>query len=460
MQRIGLMILSGLLVAGCALTPDYERPDLDVPEGYVEPTAAGESIANLEWWALFEDRTLQDLIRIALAENKDLGIALSRIAEARARVTVVRANQFPFLDIFGSGGREKQSELLFPGTSSTDNYTIGGDAFFEVDLWKRLSRSTEAARADLLATEAAYRNVTITLVASVANFYLLLRDIDNRLDIALRTVTSRQGSLEIIQARFDKGTVPELDVNQAQIELEIANASVAAFRRQVVEAENALQILLGRNPGSVPRGLSIYQQEFPPEVPAGLPAILVNKRPDVIQAEEFLISETALVGVAEALRYPSITLTGQAGLASDDLSDLNDSDAEFWNFGANIFAPIFNSGQLKAQSEAQRERAEQALLNYEATLQQAFREVEDALIGIDTYRDEHEARSRQVIAARNAARLSRARYDGGVVDYLEVLDSERSLFSAELDESITLQRYLNSIVSLYKALGGGWDPDA
>ncbi len=160
------------------------------------------------------------------------------------------------------------------------------------------------------------------------------------------------------------------------------------------------------------------------------------------------------------MRYPSITLTGQAGLASDDLSDLNDNDAEFWNFGANIFAPIFNSGQLKAQSEAQRERAEQALLNYEATLQQAFREVEDALIGIETYRDEHAARSRQVIAARNAARLSRARYDGGVVDYLEVLDSERSLFSAELDESITLQRYLNSIVSLYKALGGGWDPDS
>ncbi len=264
MRRIGLMVLSGLLVAGCALTPDYERPDLDVPEGYVEPTAAGESIANLEWWALFEDRTLQDLIRIALAENKDLGIALSRIAEARARVTVVRADQFPFLDIFGSGGREKQSELLFPGTHSTDNYTIGGDAFFEVDLWKRLSRSTEAARADLLATEAAYRNVTITLVASVANFYLLLRDIDNRLDIALRTVISRQGSLKIIQARFDKGTVPELDVNQAQIELEIANAAVAAFRRQVVEAENALQILLGRNPGSVPRGLSIYQQDFHP----------------------------------------------------------------------------------------------------------------------------------------------------------------------------------------------------
>jgi multidrug efflux system outer membrane protein len=458
-KRLIISVAAAATLAGCALTPDYERPDLDVPEEYGETTPSGESIANLEWWALFEDPTLQDLIRIALAENKDLGIALSRIAEARAQVTVVRANQFPFLDVFGSGGREKQSELLFPGTSSTDTFRAGGDAFFEVDLWKRLSRSTEAARADLLATEAAYRNVTISLVASVANFYLLLRDLDNRLDIADRTVTGRQGSLEIIQARFDKGIVPELDVNQAQIELEIAVASVAAFRRQVVEAGNALQILLGRNPGAVPRGQSIYQQEFPPAVPAGLPAILVNRRPDVVQAEEFLISETALIGVAEALRYPSITLTGSAGVASDDLSDLNDGDAEFWNFGANIFAPIFNSGQLKAQSEAQRERAEQALLNYEATLQQAFREVEDALIGIDTYKDEHEARSRQVIAARNAARLSRARYDGGVVDYLEVLDTERSLFSSELDESITLQRYLNSIVALYKALGGGWDPD-
>ncbi len=459
MRRLVLTAAVALLVGGCALTPDYERPQLDVPEKFLEPTPVGESIANLDWWLLFRDETLQALIREALAENKDLGIALSRIAEARFRVTQVRADQFPFLDILGSGGRAKESELLLPGSESSDIYSLGGSASYELDLWKRLSRSTESARADLLATEASYRNITISLVANVAGNYFLLRDLDNRLDIAARTVETRRDSLGIIQARFDKGTVPELDVNQAEIELAIAEASVAAFRRDVAQTENAIQILLGQNPGSVPRGVSIYQQDFPPTVPAGLPATLVNQRPDVIQAEEVLISETALVGVAEALRYPSISLTGNLGVASDDLGDLNDGDAEFWDFSANIFAPIFNSGQLKAQSEAQRERADQALLDYEATLQQAYREVEDALIAIETYRVEHAARKRQVIAARNAARLSRARYDGGVVDYLEVLDSERSLFNAELEESLTLQRYYNSIVALYRSLGGGWSPE-
>lgn len=459
MRRVIVTFAAFSILGGCTLTPDYERPELDVPTEYVEPTPAGDSIANLPWWELFQDPQLEALIRTALEENKDLRIALSRVAEARAQVTVVRANQFPFIDIFGSGGREKQSEILVPGAKSDDLFSLGADASFELDLWGQLRRSTEAARADLLATEAAYRTVTISLVATVANTYLLLRDLDERLAISIRTVEGRTDSLKIIQARFDKGTVPELDVNQAEIELAIAEAAVASFRRQIVQAENALRILLGQNPGSIPRGLELKQQAFPPDVPAGLPSALVDQRPDVILAEEQLVAETARIGVAEALRYPSITLTGSYGRASDDLSDLNDGDAEFWNFGANIFAPIFNSGQLKAQAEAQRERAEQALLNYEAALQDAFREVEDALVSIETYKEEFHARQRQATAAKNAARLSRARYDGGVVDYLEVLDSERSLFTAELEESITMQNYLNSIVLLYKALGGGWNPE-
>ena len=443
-------------VAGCTLTPDYERPPLDVPQEYVEPALAGESIPNRDSWELFRDEQLQELIRIALEENKDLGAALARIFEARYQLTVVRAEQFPFLDVFGGAGRGKASQFLLPGGNTRDTYSGSAGLSFELDLWGEFSRGTEASEADLLGTEAAYRNVTISLVANVASFYLLLRDLDERLAISRRTIAGRRGSLEIIQARFDKGTVPELDVNQAQIELAIAEAAAAGFERQIVQTENALRILLGRNPGPIVRGLRLDQQVFPPEVPPGLPSELLQRRPDVVAAEEQLIRETALVGVAEALRYPSISLTGSVGAVSDELADLDTGAASTWNIGADIFAPIFNSGQLKAQAEAQRARTEQALLNYEAVLQQAFREVEDALVSVRTLREEHAARQRQVVAARNAARLSRARYDGGVVDYLEVLDSERSLFASELDESATLQQSLNAVVQLYKALGGGW----
>ena len=447
-----------LLLSGCTLTPDYERPALDIPEGYVQPADAGASIANLEWWNLFRDEQLQDLIRTALEENTDLRAALQRIREARAQLTFTRADQFPFIDGSANVSRERPSKILLPFSDTRNNYALSADLSFEVDLWGELRRATEAAQADLLSTEAAYRNVTISLVANVASFYFLLRDLDDRLQIARDTAKSRTESLQIIQARFNKGTVPELDVNQAQIELAIAEAAVSAFERETVQAENALQFLLGRNPGPIQRGLPLKQQVLPTDIPVGLPSELLQRRPDLVAAEERLRAETARIGVAEALRYPSIGLTGGLGLASDDFSDLTDSDAKTWGIGGGLFAPIFNSGKLKAQAEGQRARTEQVMADYEAALLQALREVEDSLIAIRTYYAENAARQRQATAARNAARLSRARYDGGVVDYLEVLDTERSLFNAELDQSVTLRQYLNSIIELYKALGGGWNP--
>jgi multidrug efflux system outer membrane protein len=453
-----LIVAIFMLLSGCTLTPDYERPALDVPGAFVQPADAGASIANLEWWNLFRDAQLQFLIRTALAENKDLRVSLQRIREARALLTFTRADQYPFIDGSGSVSRERPSKILFPGSDTSNNYALSANLSFEVDLWGKLRRATEAAQADLLATEASYRNVTISLVSNVASVYFLLRDLDARLQVARDTVNGRRESLGIIQARFDKGTVPELDVNQAQVELAIAEAAVSAFERESVQAENALQFLLGRNPGPVQRGLALKQQVLPSDIPAGLPSELLQRRPDLVLAEERLVAETARIGVAEALRYPSIGLTGSLGLLSDDFSDLTDSDARTWNLGGGLFAPIFNSGKLKAQAEGQRARAEQAMSTYESTLLQAFREVEDALVAIRTYHAEHAARQRQAIAARNAARLSRARYDGGVVDYLEVLDSERSQFNAELEESSTQREYLNAIVELYKALGGGWDP--
>ena len=456
MSRLRLLVLLVPLVASCTLTPDYERPELDVPEEYIAQAPSGETVANLDWWELFQDEQLQLLIRTALEENKDLGIALSRIQEARLTVTAVRANQFPFLSLGGFFGREKQSRELFPGADADDRFRVTGDLTYQVDMWGQYSRATEAARARLLGTEAAYRTVTISLVSQVANTYLLLRDLDQRLLVSERTLKTRLESLVIIQARFDKGTVPELDVFQALIEVEVAKTAIAAFQRQIVQTQNALRILLGRNPGPVTRGDALASQIFPPAVPTGLPSELLQRRPDVLQAEANLMAATATVGVAEALRYPSISLTGSFGAESTDLSDLNSGDAETWGIGANLFAPIFNSGQLKAQAEAARERARQAAFVYESTLQESFREVEDALVAVRTYNVENEAQTRRAFAARNAARLSRARYDGGVVDYLEVLDTERTLFDAELAQSQTLQLYYNAIVRLYGALGGGW----
>jgi multidrug efflux system outer membrane protein len=458
-MRLRVRTLAWLLplaLTACKLTPDYERPLLDLPATWEEQPAGGESIANLDWWELYEDPQLDFLLRTALAENKDRGVALARIVEAGAQVTVVRADQFPFVDVFGSAGRGRQSQILVPGAPTQDQFAISAALSFELDLWRKYARATEAARSDLLATESAFRNVTISVVASVASTYLLLLDLDARLEIAHRTAETRAESLRLVSARFEKGTVPELDVNQAQIELAIAEAAVAAFERGVVQAQNALRILLGRNPGGIARGRPLSEQPLMPEVPAGLPSELLQRRPDVVASEQVLIAETARIGVAEALRWPSISLTASFGAVATELSDLNTNEAKAWNLLAGLAAPIFNSGRLKANARAQRARAEQALLAYEATLQQAFREVEDALVAVRTFRVEHEARTRQVVAARKAARLSRARYDGGIVDYLEVLDTERTLFSSELDESATRQLALNAVVQLYKALGGGW----
>ena len=455
-----------LVLGGCAAGPDYERPELDVPENYLQPVEQGESVANTPWWDLFADERLQELIRVALEENQDLGIAAARVEEFRAVLGVTRADQFPTVDITASGAQAEGSENVFPGNipgvpnDKVENYRLSADVFFELDLFGRLRRSTEAARAQLLATEEAQRSITISLVASVASTYMLLRDLDAQLAIARRTQATRADSLGIIQARFDKGTVPRLDVNQAEIELAVADAAVAAAERAVAQTEHALSTLLGRNPGPVVRGLPLRQQVVAPDIPAGLPSELLQRRPDVLATEAQLAAQTARIGVAQAARWPSLSLTGALGFESDDLSTLTDGGSDFWSAGIGILAPVFNAGRNKSRVEVERARTEQALLAYEQTVQRAFREVEDALVAVRTYRAEHEARARQVTAARSAATLSRARYDGGVTSYLEVLDTERSLFNAELTESQTLRLYINAIIELYKALGGGWNPES
>jgi multidrug efflux system outer membrane protein len=445
------------------LGPDYQRPELDLPAAYVQPVAEGESLANLPWWELFRDEQLQALIRTALVENQDLRIAAARVEEFKAVLGITEADIYPQLDVTGSAGRARGSENVFPGSlvsGPADNYRLSAEVFYELDLFGRLRRANEAARAQLLATEEARRAVAISLVAAVAETYISLRDLDARYAVARRTRDVREESLEIIRARFDKGTVPLLDVNQAEIELAVAYAAVAEAERIVGQTEHALSVLLGRNPGPINRGLALGEQVLPPEIPAGLPSELLQRRPDLLSAEAELAAQTARIGVAEAARWPSLSLTGTLGLESSELSDLTDSGSDFWAVGAGIFAPIFNAGRNKSRVEAEQARAEQALLAYQQAVLRAFREVEDSLVAVRTYRDEHAARQLQVAAARSAATLSRARYDGGVTSYLEVLDAERSLFNAELAESASLGAYSRSVVQLYKALGGGWQAEA
>ena len=278
-------------LGGCTLGPDYERPELETPPTYIQPVEQGESFANTPWWDLFQDEQLRDLVRIALEENQDLGIAIARIEEFRAILGVTRADQFPTVDITASGGRTDPSQNTIQGSISdgfNDSYRLSGDVFFELDLFGRLRRSTEAARGELLAAEESRRSITISLIANVASTYMLLRDLDAQLEIARRTEITRTDSLGIIEARFEKGTVPRVDVNQAEIELAVASAAVAAAERQVAQTEHALSLLLGRNPGPIVRGLPLEQQAVPPDIPAGLPSELLQRRPDVLASEATL----------------------------------------------------------------------------------------------------------------------------------------------------------------------------
>ncbi len=452
-----LLLLSALLtLSGCKLGPNYERPELGPPEDFAQQLNEGAAIANLGWWELFDDPRLVELINVALEENNELAIATARVEEVRARLGFTRADYYPQLDGVLQGGRGNTQEQFIPGSGIQNQYVLSAQAFYEVDLFGRVRRSNEAAKADLLATEAARQTVITAVVADVATNYFLLRDLDARYEIAARTLRTRQDSTNIIRERFNKGIVPRLDVNQAEIQEADSAASLAGLERARIQAENLLSILIGRSPGPILRGRSLNDQTLAPEVPAGLPSELLERRPDLRQAEQELAAQTARIGVAEALRWPSLTLTGSIGLLSDEFSDLLDAD-DIWAVDASLLAPLFAGGRNKRRVDIEVARTEQLMEAYELAVLTAFGEVEDALAAIRTLEDEYAARLMQLTAARSAATLSRARYDGGVTSFLEVLDSERSLFNAEIAVSQVRRAQLVSVVDLYKALGGGWN---
>ena len=457
MRRFLPMAL-GAALAGCTVGPDYERPPVPEHEQYREPNPSGESVANLPWWELYGDETLQTLIETALLNNKDLLASLSRIAEARAVVGVASSDLYPQLGLIGAGTAAAVSSDGASNDSTRDVFAAG-NVFYQVDLWGRIQRSREAALSTVLATEEAYRTITITLVAEVARAYFVLRDVDNRLAVSYETVRTRQQSLDVMQVRFDAGAISEVDLNQAQIQLARAEGSVQSFRRAVKQTENGISLLLGRVPVDVPRGEGLYDQVFPPEIPAGLPSELIQRRPDVLQAEMLLAAQTARIGVAEALRFPSLSLTGNFGTQSSQLTDVVVGNS-FIDVGFEVLAPIFTGGRLTSNVEIEKARTEALVRGYEQSILIAFNEVEDALIATETYRAEYGAALREVTAATSAKELAWIRYEDGMTNFLEYLQIERDLFSAELRRSEAFQRQLTSVVDLYRALGGGWNVEA
>jgi outer membrane protein, multidrug efflux system len=453
-------LVGAACLAACAVGPDYHRPAVDTPSTFRFAAPNAEVVdASLDWWTQFNDPVLNDLIAKALAQNKDLGIAAARVEEYYGRYVVTRAGLFPQIGANFGGSRSRG--VPAPGYPPVvgNQVQLEGTASWELDLFGRLRRLTEAARADYLGTQAAQQATRIALIANVATAYLQLRDYDNQLSIAQETLKSRQGALELFQERFGGGVVSMLQLSQARSEYESALASVASIQQQIAQQESAISLLLGQNPGPIPRGRSITELTAP-AIPAGLPSSLIERRPDILQAEQALVSANASIGAARAQYFPQISLTGLFGAASTALSGLWTGPARVWSFAGSVTQPIFEGGAIAGsvhQAEAVRQ---EALLSYEETIQQAFADVENALVGIQRTRDQLSATSRQVEALAQYTSLARDLFEGGFTSYLEVLDAERNLFSAQLQQSALQDQELAQIVGLYKALGYGWTPAA
>jgi multidrug efflux system outer membrane protein len=443
-----------LLVTGCAVGPDFKDPVVQAPASYRAQVMPADDLIDLKWWELFDDPPLFSLVTTALENNRDLKIAASRIEQARAALGFTRADPYPRLDIQGGAATGNfNGGSRSPDTTST--VYLSAPLSWEIDFWGKYRRASEAARAELMASAYGLKSVQMTLIAEVASAYYQLLDFHQRRAISISTLESRIQSLKIIQQRFDKGIIAEIDVNQAEIQREIAAAAIPFYERAVAQTENRLSILVGRMPGSIPTGSVLRGQSIPPDIPVGMPAVILDRRPDITQAKYLLQAQTERIGVAQAMRLPSISLTGALGVASTDLGTIT-TEGGVWSIGGQLLGPVIDFGKNKQRVVIEEEKTRQALFQYESTVLNAFREVEDALVAVATYRDELAATERQQKAAKNANMLSKERYDKGVTSYLEVLETERNLFSAELQLSELQRRYLNAFVNLYKALGGGW----
>jgi multidrug efflux system outer membrane protein len=468
MKRTYIAIASMVLLAGCTVGPNYKRPQVPVPPSFRAPEPLPESqaasFADLKWFEVFHDQELQHLIRTALVQNYDLRDAVTRVAEARANLGVTRANRFPQLDASGSFNVTRFSRngsVPIPASIPLNQNINYGEATlnllsFELDIWGRLRRATEAARANLLNAEENRKAVITTLVSDVATNYFQLLELDYQLDISRRTLETRQESLRLTQQRRTGGVATLLDLRQAEQLVSTAAESIPQLQQQMEQTENQTSLLLGESPQSIVHERRLLEQEMPPEIPAGLPSALLERRPDIRAAEQALIAANADIGVAKAQYFPQISLTGAVGGQSSTLSSLFSGPNRIWSFAPQITQPIFTAGRLKSNvrlAEAQRDQAQVA---YEKAIQTAFREVSDALIAHQRTRESRVEQERLVAALQDRKRLAYIRYRGGVDTQLNALDADRDLFTAELALASTQYSELVSVVQLYKALGGGW----
>jgi outer membrane protein, multidrug efflux system len=465
MTRLAIFAVpvSVLLLASCAIGPNYKRPVVAVPAQYNGPPAAtNSSVADLSPFDLFKDPTLTDLLKTALAQNNDLSIAAERVLEARAQFGIARSNQFPSLDATGQFNASRTSSIgsytfVPPGTNLASSFTQAGFALsWEVDLWGRVRRLTESARAQYLATEEARHGVMATVIADVTTNYLNLLELDRELEIAQHTRDIGERGLKLTEARHQRGAATGLDVRQAQELLYTATAQIAATERLIGETENALSLLLGRNPGAIPRDKKLGDLADAAEIPAGLPSRLIERRPDIRQAEDTLIAANAQIGAAEALYFPQISLTSFLGGQSRSLSSLFTGPARQWTIAPAADLSIFNAGRLRNNVHYAQATQREMLIAYRNAIQNGFREVSNSLIDHQKNLEQRKQQELFVTALQDADRLSEVRYKGGLDSYLQVLDVQRNLFQGELTLARLRRDELASVVELYRALGGGW----
>jgi multidrug efflux system outer membrane protein len=461
-----LLCLVGL-VAGCTVGPDYKRPEVSVPpayrgasDGLLTGTDA-QTFGGLAWTSVFPDPELQALIRTALTQNYDLRVAVARILQAQSQVTIAGSQSYPTVDGSISAPYAGYTGSDRPPTLPDNSFQpqAGFGVAWELDFWGKFRRNSESAWAELLATEEARYAVMSTLVAQVGQAYLNLRALDLTLEISQRTVASRKESVDLVQARLDGGVAGILDLRQAETLLYGATKTIPDVQRQIEQNENLINILLGQNPGPVKRGRPLEQQIAAPALPPGLPSELLTRRPDIRQAEQQLVSANAQIGVAKALLYPQITLTGFAGGGSATIDGSNFGPFGVFNVVPAITLPLFNMGRLQANVDYNEARAQEAGLRYQQTLQQAFREVADALVEIRKRQEFRQQQELLVTALEDASQVAKMRYEGGVSSYLEVLDTERQFFDAQVQLVQAKRDESAGVVQLYKALGGGWQAE-
>ena len=455
--------LTMLLSTGCAVGPNYKRPNAALPGTYrgampqeATQPAASQSFGDQKWWEVFQDKQLQDLIHTALQQNYDVRIAATRILEAQAQLGITRADQLPSIsgEALAVNERNPKTKLFRQYETSANQLDLS--LAWELDFWGKYRRATESARAILLANQWARDAIVSTLVSDVATAYFQLRSLDLQLEISRRTLASRQDSLRLTQTLANGGATSMLDVRQAEQLVDTAAENIPDLERRIEQQENFISTLLGNNPGPIARGMKLTEQSHPPDVPAGLPSTLLERRPDIREAEAELIAANAQIGVAKAAYFPQINLTATAGYQSSALTGLFTGPAGLWNFGGALVQPIFTGGRIRSNVRFTEAREQEALLTYRQTIQQAFRGVSDALVEYHKDREFREYQQQLAFSAQDAARLSEMRYRGGAASYLEVLTNETNYFDAELGLAQAQSNELVGLVLIYRNLGGGW----